>query len=251
VLDPRLNRRTVLSVGGKQIDAIPLGGAGPGLEVATVLPNGNVVTNWARTDPNLAGFPLQELDDKGRVIKSFGGEHAYRTDNASNLSRLIAARRNGEIWVGHRYANIVELYSAERTLRQSLIRTAEWFPPLGAGEDPSVGNFDRSPTPAMHGIWEDADGLLWTVARVKAPSWRPGPSFQDWRAGKGKPQPVHESFDTIIEVIDPATGKLIASLRVDPFVINALSEGYVASYREETDGTPVVDVWQVRLQRSK
>jgi len=51
-------------------------------------------------------------------------------------------------------------------------------------------------------------------------------------------------FDSIIEVIDPRTGELVASGRSPHAILFLLNKGMALSYREP-DGVPYVDVWRL------
>ena len=56
-------------------------------------------------------------------------------------------------------------------------------------------------------LWEDSAGLLWVVSNIADPDWdpevRPPPS-PDWYL---------KAFDAVIEVLDPRTAPLVASMR--------------------------------------
>jgi hypothetical protein len=53
--------------------------------------------------------------------------------------------------------------------------------------------------------------------------------------------------DTMIDVIDPLKGQLLASQRVEGAFIGFASENLIYSRRELDSGSEVIDVWQVRL----
>ena len=47
-------------------------------------------------------------------------------------------------------------------------------------------------------------------------------------------------FDPVIEVIDPATGELVVSQRVDPLLVGFAGERHVVGYRVDEWGVPGV-----------
>ena len=57
-------------------------------------------------------------------------------------------------------------------------------------------------------------------------------------------------FDTMVEVIDPVSGSLVVSERVDPFLMGFLDDGHVAAYAEDAFGVPVISVFEVHLSTS-
>jgi hypothetical protein len=104
----------------------------------------------------------------------------------------------------------------------------------------------------MVAIWEDAEGLLWTMTHAPSPKWKPGPSQREIGKVGGKLEWAvlnRPRLDTVFEVIDPSSGKLLTSFRIDRIIGYSLGEGYVAAYRESADGAPLVDVWKVQLKR--
>ncbi len=243
VLDPVLGRHTVVAADGRTLGSTPFPG-GVSIRGAVILPGGHIVTNHIFRDRDGAGFPLQELDERGNRVRVFGDEMRYGAGGARDwqMVRKLFARRNGEVWAARPFAYVVELYSSERTKLKELIRSAEWFEPLANELDPSSGTESRPPTTEMTDLWEDATGLLWTTTLVPRADWRS-------RVARESPGPRDKRYNTIIEVLDPVHGRLVTSLRVDPMVLHALSSGYVASWSEQDDGRPRVDVWQVQLKR--
>jgi hypothetical protein len=54
-------------------------------------------------------------------------------------------------------------------------------------------------------------------------------------------------YDSMIEVLDPATGRLLASTRIDAALGFLLPGGYAASYREDDGGNPFIDIWRMEV----
>jgi hypothetical protein len=53
---------------------------------------------------------------------------------------------------------------------------------------------------------------------------------------------------SIIEVIDPEKGQLLASLRFPGFVMGFIGDDRLAVLVETPDGVPRTEIWRVRLQ---
>jgi hypothetical protein len=250
IIDPVLNRRTILSPTGELLGTASLGAGTMVMGDAAALPNGHFLINRVLTDPEGAGFALHEIDASGKRLRLFA-EGDYNIRRPYSMLRRVFARQDGGVWVAHEYSNLIERHSKDGSVDLVLKRDADWLKPLPRGESPSGGDFDRPPTPAVKAIWEDADGLLWTATNVASTSWKPGPTFAEWRtAGEPPRNPPQQNWDTVIEVLDPGKRVLLTSLRVHAYVVYNVLNGYLASYREDDDGTPLVDLWRVNLKRS-
>jgi hypothetical protein len=55
-------------------------------------------------------------------------------------------------------------------------------------------------------------------------------------------------FDSLIEVVAPIGGEVLASGRVDPAILFFLDGGLAASYREDEIGDPVIEIWKLVLR---
>jgi hypothetical protein len=54
-------------------------------------------------------------------------------------------------------------------------------------------------------------------------------------------------YDTIIEVVDLRSGRLVARGRMDQALTSARYPGLIVTYREAKDGSQVIDVWRPRI----
>jgi hypothetical protein len=95
--------------------------------------------------------------------------------------------------------------------------------------------------------------MLWTFARVADSNWADAlETVKDpyGRPRVGVPQGSQSDFyDSIIEVIDPATGRLLASTRIGAALYALLPGNYAASYREDEGGNPFIDIWRFEMVR--
>jgi hypothetical protein len=249
VLDGALSRRTILSPSRELLTSVPGPSGAPGVGNAILLPNNHVITNGLMVDAEGVGRTLQEWDERGTRIKVFGDEEVFRRDrNTYHLARVIAARPNGDVWSVKPYQYVIQLFGADRSKKKEFVRIADWYKPLVPGAVPSSGRREAPPSPTVRGVWEDTKGLLWTTTLIASRSWKPGPTSEELKRG-APALPTQSPYSTMIEVIDPAAGKVVTSLRVDLMIVHVLLDGHVASYRETADGTPLVDVWQVQLKR--
>jgi hypothetical protein len=158
--------------------------------------------------------------------------------------------RSGEIAVAHFNDYRIEVWDLSGTHLRTLEREAAWFPPGGEAGSPSA---DRQARPNA-GLWTprfDEHGRLWTFARVADGDWadalETGPDPYG-RPRMGVPQGSQSDlYDSMIEVLDPATGRLLASTRIDAALGFLLPGGYAASYREDDGGNPFIDIWRMEV----
>jgi hypothetical protein len=79
----------------------------------------------------------------------------------------------------------------------------------------------------------------------------------DWRdydviVGPGHPMTLElmdKLYDTLIEVVDPNTGRLIASQRLPFYNRGFVGENVIARRRMLESGLIVIDIWQLALTR--
>ena len=78
---------------------------------------------------------------------------------------------------------------------------------------------------------------------------------QDWREHDitiGGEQPITSEindmlYDTLIEVIDPVEGHLLASLRLPFHNIGFIGENAIATLKELESGLVQIEIWQLRF----
>jgi hypothetical protein len=176
------------------------------------------------------------------------GDDARRSEDR----RRIAVSRSGEIAVAHFNDYRIEVWDLSGNHLRTLERQTEWFP---AGRQGGSNSSDRQ-TPPNPGLWTprfDEDGMLWTFARVADSNWADAlETVKDpyGRPRVGVPQGSQSDFyDSIIEVIDPATGRLLASTRIGAALYALLPGNYAASYREDEGGNPFIDIWRFEMVR--
>lgn len=167
-----------------------------------LLPNDQLLL--FRVPSNRKDNLFHQFDRDGQPVRSFG--NAVQPDSALDLENwFVVAAPHGRFWTGSIWSYELRRWRAPDTLDIEVSREVDWF------RSPSVfpeGVYVTVPPPPMllH-AWEDSNGKLWTYTAVADPKWAPGlkvaPS-PEWQA---------KTFDTVIEVIDLATGQLLASTR--------------------------------------
>ncbi len=99
----------------------------------------------------------------------------------------------------------------------------------------------------------DAEGYLWVVIFVPALTWRDAwprdirPNATEIRLTRLNAALL---FSTMIEVIDPSTGRQVTSARLKERVIAALPGRRFAIYAPAVDGTPQISIATAEIRRN-
>jgi hypothetical protein len=244
VLDPRLNRLTTLSP--VTYDVVTTKTLAPGNVIAGSvirLQHDQLVVNSMFQTRESIGYPLHAFDGSGKFQRSFGADNPI-FDPRTIPRRAITPASDSTVWsaLTNRYA--LELWSpADGMKHLEVVRDAEWFPPYDTR--PPLSR-DNPPHPEVIDVAMDHRGWLWTIIRVADRRWRRG--LEPGPEGGFVAEREEDVYDTIIEIIDLARRRIVASGRfpqaLRPFV--EPEHDYAFSYRTEND-IPRIDVWRVRL----
>ena len=93
-----------------------------------------------------------------------------------------------------------------------------------------------TPYPWISHIREDADGrVLVLLAKPRS----------DWKAVKMADRWVEGNYLTVLEVVDPSGPRVLGTAVVKGFPLRLVSDTRFATYREDSDGVPWIDIWQL------
>jgi hypothetical protein len=241
--DFRLNRRSRWTLDGRFISADPIPPVLFGSSV--VLDDGSFVISAPLRRPEAIGFPFHRFDRAGNWTNSFGPEVTVRGgDDAQRLTRLIAAGSNNDFWASQRYEYSLEHFTAQGEALTRVTRRTAWFP--GPSEIRPVSP-DAPPLPNIRSLRVDEQGLIWVLITVADGNWRE--RFRESAAGGV--MDYNGVFDSIIEVIDPASWRLLVSRRFDPYFTGFIDDRHVAAYREDALGVPIIETFTLLLSESR
>lgn len=198
------------------------------------------------------GDRLHVVDAEARLVRSFMPNPAVDPSDGEQIRRMrrrMSASADGLIAVSHNTEYAVEIWNASGEHLRTLTRAVDWFPPYESGSG-------GEPRATLYAVRVDSEGRVWTLVQVPDANWRDAPelpsSARALATGEPPPPPppsaLDRRYDSIVEVIDPETGRLLASSRVDPMLTQLLPDGYAASYRQDEIGNPFVDIWQFDFQ---
>lgn len=210
---------------------------------------GRVLLNAQASRRPFAGVPLHLVSAEGELLRSFGTRDAKIDRNRPSAHlRTISQVTDGRVWVAHISRYRLEEWTLKGEMLRQLDREVDWFPPGG-----SITNRPgEAPRPVLLDVWLDAGGRLWTLIRVADPKWA------DAQTERGRLQGIipvvgysseTRYYDSIIEVIDPDSGRLIASRRFDEYIYNFNQDGHYNAYHATDEGEPFVEVWRAAVVR--
>lgn len=212
-----------------------------------VRPGLMVINADART-PERFGYPLHPVRD-GVLEPPMGGTEAL-TDSprpeGRDLFRAMRRVSDSTFWAAHVPRYRFDLWRTDDTLLQVLTGDPEWF------EVAERGTMEGLLNPMVLDLERDRDGLLWVLVRVRATDWRDlateGPpvveGLPNLQSRTGRPTDL---VDSMIQVIDPETGAVLATERFDQAFLSFAGPRRVYTYEETDAGEPRVIVWQLRL----
>lgn len=213
----------------------------PSFEVLE-LPRRRWLVNAVHRSPERIGLPLHVLDARGHVLSSFGSETgASRPDRGLEVRRRTAVTGDGSVWAAKTHEYVVELWTLDGTRVAELRRQAAWFP----RQDDGRAYADRPPRPILSQVQQDPSGLLWVTVFIADPNWR---DAIELGGSHGFQIADRDGYrDTVIDVIDPEAGTLMASRRIPQVLRQFVDAGLVGQTVYEDDLTPRFVVWRLSL----
>jgi hypothetical protein len=240
VFDDRTRRITVLDENLEVVGTTAL--PAPLLYSVAVLPPGTpVLATFAPTREH-AAFPFHLVDDRGQIAHAFGDDTGFRPDLVDQWARVITGAGKEAIWATKRREYSLELWQVDGRLERRIERRPAWFTPMAAAEIPSQEN---PPPSTIFAIQMDGEGLIWTLTGVAGRRWRDGVRALDGTHAVIVDDPGLY-WDTVIEVIDPVRGELVASETVDAFLHTFAGERLAVSQSLE-QGVPRSHVWRLQV----
>lgn len=235
------NRESVLSPG--------IAGFGS-QRILPLLPNdvlflrdGRAVVQRTILGDGRTALPLHILDTQGRIARSFGGGGLLDPRKPYlGVLRLFPAPGD-RIWSAHFGAYRIDLWSLDGSRLQTLVRDAAWFRPWD--NEPISSTVAERRHPRVVSVAEDPQRRLWVNVAVPGPRWRPPHGGREMRLDE---LDEDAEFDTVLEVLDPRNGRLLARGRFAQSMSGFIGNGpMLFSRREDAAGNVVIDVWRVRL----
>lgn len=208
------------------------------------LADGRMVAHRMSMGRGGVGQPLHVIGDGGRIARSFGGTQKWDPARLYLGVRNVAPASGNRLWSAHAGSYRVELWGPDGSNPLAVVRNASWFRPWAHEVRRSAEGLER---PRVVDVAEDRQGRLWVSILVRDPKHRPASGTGEVPLTEIDP---NTEFDTILEVLDPRSGRLLAHTRFEQSISEFIGDrSMVITRREDADGNIVVDVWRVRLSR--
>jgi hypothetical protein len=207
-----------------------------------VLDDGSFILAVQVQTPDNIGYPIHRLDSVGAIVRSFGIDTPqFRPDLSRLLTRVVAPSRGGGIWAAAPGRYIIDRWDPESGRRDArIIVPSPWF-----RESDRSDRQTEHPQPVIVGLWEDEHSLLWVLLRDGNSDWRP-PELPVH--APHDPESYSNKHDWVIEVIDPVSGRVVASRRFPEYIGYRPPTVLLVSIREIELAGVVLDVWRPVLQ---
>lgn len=180
------------------------------------------------------------FDRQGAEVGAFGVP--TQPDSSLDLENsLITAAPGGRFWTASIWSYELKRWAAPDSLNLTVQREVSWFPQFSGY--PTGVYQSAPPPPLLLHAREDDGGRLWTFAAIPDPAWTPGMKV------KPSPEWFERTFDTMIEVIDISSGKLLASYRHPSRLAAVCGSELMYSAVETAEGDLRVQIVRPRLVR--
>jgi hypothetical protein len=215
------------------------------------LTNGDVLVN-----NHVAPRPAFVLLDRHFLPKrEFGPPVAESRSGLTEALHAIARLPNGRIAAARQnHIPVLELWDTSGARVSQYFTRPTWFPEWTDADEYERG--PRSPPlPRILGLYPDSDERLWLAALVPDLTWKPAalaPKPNRGREVPYMPPPISDYpkyYDTVVEVIDPASGRVIVSQRFDEYLPFFMEGGLLYGYRQTAGRGIQIVVWRPELVR--
>jgi hypothetical protein len=209
---------------------------------ALILRDGRYIVSTQIPSPDLVGQPLHLVGKDGTVVKSFGSDDGtYRADEPRKYRRVVAPSADGAFWSVAPGRYVLEQWeSVTGSKKKHVTAVSSWF-----RESVRAPDAGQKPTPVILSLWE-VDGLLWVLLQDADADWQP-PTTPP-RDAAFDPDEHDRRYDCVLEVVDPISGKVLASRRYGHALWGRAPSFLLASRVPSGSGNQTqIDVWRPRL----
>ena len=204
-------------------------------QAGIVLSGGTVVISALSATAERARYALHVLKPGDERVTSMDRSdmRVLTGANIYELKRFLAPRDETSFWSLHAAEYMIDLWDTSGRRLESLRRDAPWFVKRRTR---SLARLSPPPTDPK-GLAADSDGLLWVLFSVadsdwvgyEAPGW--GPEQNEERSYPGRNRHLEDGvFDSVLEVVDPELGVVIARARHDEYFYGFAGPQVVVHY---------------------
>jgi hypothetical protein len=147
--------------------------------------------------------------------------------------QIITAGTAGTVWTAKKAPYEIKQWAQDGTLLRAINRVTPFFD--GSAWAGPYRSSDGGDATNVVVIRQDSRGRLWTVIGVAKHNWK-----ELERAGK-------YCCESIVEILDPLTGELLASARIAAQVRFLMDDGYLGAIADGPSGEPLLVLYRARL----
>ena len=204
--------------------------------------DGRYLLNMGTPRAGLVGIPLHIVDVSG-VIHSF--DRMAGLDAPGSSPRVLAVDRQKRIYSAHPYYYLIQIWT------ESGRRILGLRGPTLNEREPSRERLspDNPPRNRMYAMQVDDRQRLWVVSSARKDDWQDHMEYRVMPSGRIAYGPIDDDMKTIfemrIDLIDLATGSLIATRRHDALFEAFVGDGLVIETVENERAYPRMLVWRL------
>lgn len=205
------------------------------------LPGGRFLINTFVPHRERMGYAFHILTREGDIVESFGDDRRRTAESHVTgvvTERWMAHASNGGFWAASLNDYRIEAYDAEHELVARFFRDAPWF---------TVTRPPGGPSSALLDIRELPSGELIVIGRAADPEWRS--AIEPFRGSAYTVESYPRYYDSVLEVMDPRTGRLVLTHRFDEFIVTFLDHEHVVVKGESPNGDVRLHVMRLKIVR--
>lgn len=251
VVDNRRARITVLDPDFAVVRSVPINASA---QVRAIVPlaDGRVVVSQDVPSPDLAGLPLHTVGVDGVRAVSYGID-APEIDPGSlgsiSYRRVALSPGDSAVWVAPYDRYDLQKWGVQGNRMSAFYRPMNALLMRQGRADLRTGGLLY----AMSGVAVDSIGRVWSLVSIRMKN--PPPLIKaDTTGGEQRPmrrivQPRRS--DSMIDILDPGTGQLVATQIVAPLLTGGIRAGLYYSRLTDSVGVVSFEVWRARLVNSQ
>lgn len=218
-----------------------------------VLANGSVLGVGTVGSSDRIGLLYHYSSPTNDSLRSIGDPAVRVTPSMPfEAFRRIGRSTGGRFWSVHEfYSYRLEEWAPNGRLERVLEPQSKWFQSYQAVNREAPGHVSPQvpPKPDIQAVWADSAGRVWVAARIADPRWREGLGAPSKSEGGVQYQPKDPEliWDTVVEVIDPVRGVILARAVLPWVVSGAVGGNQLFSIVLRPDDGIRIDIWELQL----
>ena len=205
-----------------------------------VLPGGGIAARFDKINTGVP-FSVHLLSENGAYVSALGGADSsgFMEEGYLRGDLEIEASQKGSVIVASAAAYVIKEY-VHGHLRQTLTDDIDWF-------DAYASN-DRSKWPRLLSVTVDDEDRLWVLISLQVQGYKYNRDLEDSNGFAAIPD-VHGGNDSVVEVWDLKSGRLLAGTRIDQAMRGFGDGSHIYTYADAPDGAYALRFWRMTLQK--